>query len=143
MRQPVYRRKDAPKRWEAYWADLDPTKGSEINKTRPVLIVSNDDANRTLPVVTVVPLVLFDTKARPVHSFELELPTGAISRGRTHLAQPHQIRTLDIDLRLGDYLGTLENEAARYELEDRLLEHLGIQYDVEEVSESTEAPIDP
>lgn len=143
MRQPVFRRSDAPKRWDVYWADLDPTEGAEIRKIRPVLIVSNDAANRALPVVTVVPLVLFDTKDRRVHSFELELPTSAISKGKTHVAQPHQIRTLDTERRLRDYVGTLQDEASRYELENRLLEHLGIEYDVEEAPESTDLAADP
>lgn len=31
-----------PLKGEIYWADLNPTIGSEITKTRPVLIVSND-----------------------------------------------------------------------------------------------------
>lgn len=137
------RRKAAPKRWEVYWADLEPTKGSEIQKRRPVLVISTDAANKNLPVVTVVPLVLLDTKDRAVHSFELELPTGEISRGKTHVAQPHQVRTLDIDLRLGAYVGTLADEGARYELEDRLLEHLGIDYDVEVGSETTDLAEDP
>ncbi len=30
------------KRGEIYYADLDPTVGSEIRKKRPVLIISND-----------------------------------------------------------------------------------------------------
>ena len=34
-----------PKRGEIYWVSLDPTIGSEINKTRPALVVSNDDGN--------------------------------------------------------------------------------------------------
>ena len=31
---------------EIYWANLSPTVGSEISKTRPVLIVSNNINNR-------------------------------------------------------------------------------------------------
>ena len=30
-----------PMRGDIYWVDLDPTVGSEINKTRPALIVFN------------------------------------------------------------------------------------------------------
>ena len=44
------------KRFEIYFADLDPTMGSEINKTRPCLIVSADDINRALNTVIVAPL---------------------------------------------------------------------------------------
>ncbi|MBP0020617.1 MAG: type II toxin-antitoxin system PemK/MazF family toxin [Cyanobacteria bacterium SBLK] len=36
------RKKSTPKRGEIYWAKLDPTEGSEIKKTRPVVVVSSD-----------------------------------------------------------------------------------------------------
>lgn len=35
-------------RGEIWFADLSPTRGSEITKSRPVLIVSNDANNRDL-----------------------------------------------------------------------------------------------
>ncbi|MDD5331020.1 MAG: type II toxin-antitoxin system PemK/MazF family toxin [Sulfuricella sp.] len=44
------------KRGEVYWANLDPTIGSEIKKTRPVLVVSPDDMNAALPRIIVAPL---------------------------------------------------------------------------------------
>ena len=43
-------------RGDIYFAQLDPTRGAEIRKTRPVVIVSNDIANRASSLVTVVPL---------------------------------------------------------------------------------------
>jgi mRNA interferase MazF len=44
------------KRGEVYWVKLDPTKGSEVKKTRPCLIVSPDDMNESLPRVLVAPI---------------------------------------------------------------------------------------
>jgi len=44
------------KRYEIYLANLDPTLGSEINKTRPVVIVSDDAMNNTLNTLVVCPL---------------------------------------------------------------------------------------
>ena len=44
------------KRGEVYWVNLDPTVGTEINKTRPALVVSPDDLNSVLPRVIVAPL---------------------------------------------------------------------------------------
>jgi mRNA interferase MazF len=44
------------KRGEVYWVNLDPTKGTEIKKTRPALVVSPNDLNTALPRVIVAPI---------------------------------------------------------------------------------------
>jgi mRNA interferase MazF len=43
-------------RYDIYWANLDPTIGSEINKTRPVVIVSDNLMNNLLKTVVACPL---------------------------------------------------------------------------------------
>ncbi len=43
-------------RYEMYVANLDPTIGSEIRKTRPVVVVSDDVMNKALETVVVCPL---------------------------------------------------------------------------------------
>ena len=43
-------------RYDVYWAKLDPVVGSELAKTRPVVIVSMDELNSALATVTVCPL---------------------------------------------------------------------------------------
>lgn len=45
-----------PARGEVYLIDLDPTRGSEIRKTRPCLIVSPDELNQYLQTVIVAPM---------------------------------------------------------------------------------------
>ena len=44
------------KRYEIRWATLDPVRGAEMAKTRPVVIVSLDILNEHLQTVTVCPL---------------------------------------------------------------------------------------
>ena len=45
-----------PKRYELYYADLNPTVGSELKKIRPVVIISQDAMNRNLDTVVICPL---------------------------------------------------------------------------------------
>ena len=44
------------KRYEIYYADLNPTIGSEIKKVRPVIIVSQDAMNKYSETIVVCPL---------------------------------------------------------------------------------------
>ena len=44
------------KRYEIYFADLNPTIGSEIKKVRPVVIISQNEMNKNLKTVVVCPL---------------------------------------------------------------------------------------
>ena len=43
-------------RGSIWWVEFDPSVGSEINKTRPAVIVSNNIANQFLARVVVIPL---------------------------------------------------------------------------------------
>ena len=43
-------------RGSVWWVEFDPAVGSEIHKTRPAVIVSNDTANKFLARVVVIPL---------------------------------------------------------------------------------------
>ena len=43
-------------RGSIWWVEFDPAVGTEINKTRPAVIVSNDTANKFLARVVVIPL---------------------------------------------------------------------------------------
>lgn len=50
-------------RGEVYWVNLDPTIGTEIDKTRPGLIISPDDMNAILPRVIIAPIT---SKGQPL-----------------------------------------------------------------------------
>lgn len=47
---------DMVKRFEIYFVEFDPTKGSEINKTRPGVVLSPDEMNDALNTVIIAPL---------------------------------------------------------------------------------------
>lgn len=45
-----------PRRGDVYWVNLDPVVGTEIRKTRPAVVVSNDSCNRYGTRVVVLPI---------------------------------------------------------------------------------------
>jgi len=79
------------KRGTIYFADLNPTIGSEIQKIRPVLIVSNDANNKMANTITVVPITSNITKVYP---FEVYLDAQQTGLAKSSKAQCHQIRTI-------------------------------------------------
>lgn len=95
------------KRGEIYFANLNPTIGSEINKTRPVLIVSNDANNSASDTVTVIPI---SSNVRKVYPFEVFLDNKCSGLSKQSKVQCHQIRPIS-KLRInGLVVGLLEGE---------------------------------
>jgi mRNA interferase MazF len=75
------------KRYEFYWANLDPTIGSEINNTRPVVIVSDNMMNKLLDTVVVCPLT---TKLHPTWRSRIQVNCA----GQPSEIAVDQIRTI-------------------------------------------------
>jgi mRNA interferase MazF len=119
---PVYR-------WDIYWADLDPTVGSEQGgERRPVIVVSNDGVNKWLSVITVVSVTKLEAKKRKPYTFEVLLPKGTVTNKYASIVMPQQIRAISKS-RLLEKIGTLDNEDFRTAIENRLLEHLDIEFE--------------
>ena len=117
------------RRWELYTADLDPSVGREqAGDNRPVLILSNDGFNRTFDVVTVLPLTKQGGKRRSAYPFEVLLPAGRAGNSLDSIVMPQQLRTISKS-RLLKRLGLLEDVGYRREIEDRVLDHLGISFE--------------
>ena len=83
---------------DIWLAQLDPTVGSEIQKTRPCEVISPDDMNAYLRTVIVAPMT---TGSRPA-GFRVPLTF----RGKQGLIVLDQLRTLD-RVRLVKRLGAL------------------------------------
>ena len=91
-----------PSRGEVFLVELDPTRGSEIQKTRPCLVVSPDELNHYLRTVIVAPMT---TGGYP-SPFRVECQFGG-KRGRIAL---DQMRTVDRE-RLRKRLGAVSSVA--------------------------------
>lgn len=81
-------------RGDVYDVDLDPVKGSEAGKTRPVVVLQNNTGNKHSPVVIVAPLSSTKdiTKPLPVMVF---LTAGEGGLTKDCYADCGQIRTID------------------------------------------------
>lgn len=69
-------KKSWPMRGDVYWVDLNPTKGTEINKKRPAVVISNDSANEISQRVIVAPITSSVTKVFP---FEVKISIKAVN----------------------------------------------------------------
>ena len=97
-----------PQRGEIWLAALDPTVGSEIQKTRPCVVVSPDELNAHLRTVIIAPV----TSGGRLYPWRVEC-TIEQRRGRVAL---DQLRTVDRE-RLAEYIGALPEQTLAAVLE--------------------------
>jgi mRNA interferase MazF len=90
-------------RFEVHLVRLDPTRGSEIRKTRPCVVISPDEMNRHLHTVIVAPMT---TQGR---TYPTRIPVTFL--GTDGHVVLDQIRTVD-KVRLTRHLGALDQVTA-------------------------------
>lgn len=112
------------RRGDIHTIDLDPSRGSESDKRRPAVIVSNDAANATARrlgrgVITVVPVT---SNIEKIYPFQVFLPAADTGLDRDSKVQAEQIRSIAVE-RVGDRLGVVPN-ALMLEIDEALRLHL-------------------
>lgn len=85
-----------------YWVDLNPTKGAEINKTRPCVVISPLEMNEHLRMIIIAPLT---SKARDGYPTRIKVSVNDVNSWIVL----DQIRTIDKG-RLGEEIGNLNPE---------------------------------
>ncbi|HBW38728.1 MAG TPA: transcriptional regulator [Desulfosporosinus sp.] len=86
--------------YSLYWVDLNPTKGAEINKTRPCVVISPLEMNEHLRTVMIAPVT---SRGREGYPTRVRLTISDVA-GWIVL---DQIRTVD-KARLCEKIGVLE-----------------------------------
>jgi mRNA interferase MazF len=114
------------RRGEIRLVDLEPTRGSEANKRRPAVVVSNDGANSVAArlgrgVVTVVPVTSNVTVVLP---FQVLLPARECGLSHDSKAQAEQVRSVTVE-RVGRAVGRLPAQLEA-ELDRALRLHLAL-----------------
>jgi mRNA interferase MazF len=100
-----------PRRGEVYWVNLEPTIGSETQKTRPGLVISNDIGNEMSDVVIIAPIT---SKTKNVYPFEVLL----LVNNKQGKAMINQCRAIDKS-RLGKKMCSISLEEM-YEVEEAI-----------------------
>lgn len=106
------------RRGDVWWVSFDPSRGGEIRKTRPAVVVSNNPANEALNRVIVIPLT---TQTQRVYPGEALVTAG----GRQAKAMADQITTTS-KARLRDRMEALSPADMRA-VEDAVLQQLDIR----------------
>ncbi|HEX7004136.1 MAG TPA: type II toxin-antitoxin system PemK/MazF family toxin [Trueperaceae bacterium] len=106
-------------RGDICYADLDPSIGSEANKRRPCLIVSNDANNRAANTITVLPVT---SNVERIYPFEVLVETEL---GKPCKVQINQVRTISKQRLSGAPLTRLPEETMHL-VDDALRLHLDL-----------------
>ena len=110
------------KRGEIYFANLSPAVGSEMDKRRPVLIISNDANNNAARTVTILPIT---SNVSRVYPFEVLLQPEDSGLVKPSKVQAQQVRTISKQRMGVDVLGSLSTELMQL-VNAALKLHLGL-----------------
>lgn len=112
------------KKWGIYRANLDPIIGSEQGKSRPVLVISENEINGLLNVVNVLPITTRKSD-RIIYPNETALAANSVGLMKESIVLCYQIRTLDKQ-RLTKQYGKIELRDKQKEIIAALCFQLGI-----------------
>ncbi|NLN49682.1 MAG: type II toxin-antitoxin system PemK/MazF family toxin [Clostridiales bacterium] len=104
--------------WNIFWVSLDPIKGSEQSGTRPVLVVSNEDINATLPTIAILPITSLKP-GRKIYSIETFISKEESGLPKDSIVMAHQIRCISKE-RLKEKCGSITSLEMRQRIKQAL-----------------------
>jgi mRNA interferase MazF len=92
----------SPERGDIYWVSFDPSQGTEIQKTRPAVVVSNNMFNKNLNRVIVAPVT---SNIKNVFDFDCAVTI----QGKKGKIMLDQLRSID-ESRLVSQAGSIDSK---------------------------------
>ncbi len=114
-------------KWNIFLADLNPVIGSEQKGIRPVLIISDEDYSKLMPVVTILPITSLKTGRRiyPNEALIRIKQEKEMSLTGDSIVLAHQIRTIS-KKRLASNIGKIEDSEIKQRIDEALKIHLNL-----------------
>ena len=110
--------------WKIFWVSLDPVKGSEQGGKRPVLVISSDEINQSLPVVGILSMTSFKV-TRKIYPTELLLKAEETGLDRDSIVMAHQVRVISKE-RIGEECGKIQSDELKEKVKTVIRKYLDI-----------------
>lgn len=112
-------------RWSIWRVNLDPVIGSEQGKSRPALVISDDEINGLLNIVNILPITT-RKGGRTIYPNEALLNKGTFGLENESIILCHQIRTVE-KRRQSKFYGQINDTVKQQEVIEALFFQLGIE----------------
>lgn len=109
----------ALRRGQVVDVNLDPTVGSETDKVRPCVVVTNDVYNERVPIVQVVPITAWSEKKARIRTNVILTPDSRNGLSKQSIADCLQARPIDHRSRLVRIRGELSPDEMK-QIDDAL-----------------------
>lgn len=112
------------RKWNIYRANLEPVVGSEQGKSRPVVVVSENEINNLLNTVNIIPITS-RKEGRRIYPNEVLIHANNFGLSNESIVLCHQIRTID-KKRITQEYGHISDTHIQSEIVEALCFQIGI-----------------